>query len=70
MSANFFTDIASVHGELANIFKPLINDIALELPSGLSIHLPACIPSDDTVVYTFVTSDEKGLKVKATMLFP
>ncbi|AFY57670.1 hypothetical protein Riv7116_5287 [Rivularia sp. PCC 7116] len=63
LSTSFFVDIPSVNGEPANIFKPLVNDISLELSPGLSMRLPSYIPASDTPIYPFVTSDEKGLRV-------
>ncbi|MEL6165139.1 MAG: hypothetical protein AAFR37_15760 [Cyanobacteria bacterium J06628_3] len=63
LSTSFFINTPSVHGESADIFKPLIGDIRSSLPSGLSMRLPSYIPASDVPLYPFVTSDEKGVKV-------
>jgi len=63
LSTSFFANIPSVHGEPANILKPLVNDIQKQLPSGLSMRLPSYFPASDTPLYPFVTKDETGLKV-------
>jgi hypothetical protein len=63
LSTSFFINTPSVHGEPADIFKPLLDDIEKQLPSGLSMRLPSYIPASDTPMYPFVTTDETGLKV-------
>ena len=63
LSTSFFINTPSVHGESADIFKPLIGDIRSSLPSGLTMRLPSYIPASDFPLYPFVTSDEKGVKV-------
>ncbi|MEM6402963.1 MAG: hypothetical protein AAF757_22505 [Cyanobacteria bacterium P01_D01_bin.116] len=60
---SFFVNTPSVHGEPADIIKPLVEDIKQQLPSGLSMRLPSYIPTSDTPIYPFVTTDETGLKV-------
>lgn len=64
-STSFLIDTPSVYGETAEIFKPLIGNIRSSLPSGLSMRLPSYIPASDTPIYSFVTSDEKGLRVNS-----
>jgi len=63
LSTSFFINTPSVHGESADIFKPLIGDIRSSLPSGLSMRLPSYFPTSDIPMYPFVSTDETGLKV-------
>lgn len=60
---SFFAYIPSVHGEPADMFKPIVDEIQEQLPSGLSMRLPSYIPASDVPMYPFVTTDETGLKV-------
>ena len=62
LSTSFFVNTPSVHGEPADILKPLVDDIYKQLPSGLSMRLPSYMPASDAM-YPFVTTDEKGLRV-------
>lgn len=61
--SSFFTYTPSVNAEPADMFKPVIDDIKQQIPSGLSMRLPSYIPPSDTPMYPFVEADEKGLRV-------
>lgn len=61
--SSFFAHTPSVHSEPADIFKPVVDDIKQQIPSGLSMRLPSYIPPSDTPMYPFVEADEKGLRV-------
>ena len=63
LGISFFVPAPPVHGEAADMFKPLVDDIQKQLPSGITMRLPAYMPSSDTPLYPFVESDEKGLRV-------
>ncbi|MEM7555091.1 MAG: hypothetical protein AAF378_13505 [Cyanobacteria bacterium P01_A01_bin.84] len=64
LGTSLFSYIPSVHGEPADIFKPVLGDLQKQLPPGLTMRLPSYIPpSEDTPMYPFVESDDKGVRV-------
>ncbi|MGL5059870.1 MAG: hypothetical protein ACRC62_07780 [Microcoleus sp.] len=63
LGSSFLVGLESAIAQPAPVFRPLIDDIRRQLPSGLKMRLPASMPASPIRLYPFIESDGKVFKI-------